>query len=149
MTPSRPLAGHGPAMALVFLGGMAGAPARYGVDLVLSSGPTGFPWSTFAVNIAGAFALGLLLEALAASPGPAGRQRRARLVLGTGFLGAFTTYSSFAVQLDQLGRQGQAGMAAGYAAASLAAGLAAATLGLIVAQALRRLGAAPAGGAGR
>lgn len=137
MSPTRPLAGHGAAMAMVFLGGVLGAPARYGVDVALPSGPDGFPWSTFIVNVAGAFALGLLLEALT-SLGGAECLRRARAFLGTGFLGAFTTYSSFVVQLDQLGRHGQPELAAAYAAASLVAGLAAAFLGLCVAQTLRR-----------
>lgn len=137
-------------MATVFLGGMLGAPARYGVDVALPADPAGFPWSTFTVNVAGAFALGLLLESLTSRRAGAGRPVRWRLFLGTGFLGAFTTYSSFAVQLDQLGRHGQAGLAAAYAAASLVAGLAAAALGLCAAQGVRRSGGAePAGETGR
>ncbi|GAA3966661.1 CrcB family protein [Gordonia caeni] len=146
----RPLAGHGTAMVTVFLGGLLGAPARYGVDVALPSGPDGFPWSTFTVNLVGAFALGLLLETLTSSGWRADRVRRARLLLGTGFLGAFTTYSSFAVQFDQLGRHGQAGLAAAYAAASLVFGLTAAGLGLCAAQAVRRLrGPDPERGVGR
>lgn len=145
MTGGGPLAGQGPAMLPVVLGGMLGAPARYAVDALLPAAPRGYPWSTFAVNVAGALLLGLLLESLVRSGEDRGRRRRIRLFAGTGFLGAFTTYSSFAVQLVQLVRDGRPVLAVAYAAASLAAGLAAAAAGVVLAGALR---GGPAGAAG-
>ncbi len=131
--PRGAVAGQGTAMLLVLLGGMLGAPARYAVDTLLPGVPDGFPWSTFTVNVAGAFALGLLLESLVRSGEDRGGRRRLRLLIGTGFLGAFTTYSSFAVQLVLLAHDGRVGMAFGYAAASLATGLAAVAAGVFLA----------------
>ncbi|MFZ2510916.1 MAG: fluoride efflux transporter CrcB [Gordonia sp. (in: high G+C Gram-positive bacteria)] len=132
------LAGQSPLLALVFVGGMLGAPARYGVEHVLPAAAGGFPLGTFAVNVVGAFLLGLLLESLILSGPDTGVRNRLRLFLGTGFLGAFTTYSSFAVQLDRLGRGGHASTAVGYAAVSLAVGLALVALGIWVAQRARQ-----------
>lgn len=135
---SGSLGGQGPLLAIVFLGGMVGASARYGVEHALPAAAGGFPVGTFVVNVAGAFALGLLLESLLLAGPDTGVRNRLRLFLGTGFLGAFTTYSSFAVQLDALGRGGHVGTAVGYAAASLAAGLVLVALGIWVAQRIRQ-----------
>jgi CrcB protein len=81
---------------LVAVGGFAGAVLRHAVAAAL---PGGFPWGTLAVNVAGSFALGgLLFEAELA-----GRlSAETRLVLGTGLLSSFTTYSTFAVQTASL-----------------------------------------------
>lgn len=81
---------------LVAVGGFAGAVLRHVVAVAL---PGGFPWGTLAVNVTGSFALGVLLfEATLA-----GRlSAETRLVLGTGFLSSFTTYSTFAVQTAAL-----------------------------------------------
>ncbi|WP_158055352.1 fluoride efflux transporter CrcB [Halorussus halophilus] len=77
---------------LVAVGGFAGAISRYGVAVVL---PGGFPWGTLAVNVVGSFVLGVLLyEARLLGL----LSEKTRLVLGTGFLSSFTTYSTFAVQ---------------------------------------------------
>lgn len=81
---------------LVAVGGLAGTVLRHAVAVAL---PGGFPWWTLAVNVAGSFALGVLFfeEKLA------GRlSAETRLVLGTGFLSSFTTYSTFAVQTTAL-----------------------------------------------
>lgn len=132
------LAGQGPSLALVGAGGMLGAPARYLVESALPAADGRWPMGTFIVNIVGACALGFLLESLILAGPDTGRRRRMRLFLGTGFLGAFTTYSSFAVQADQLGRGGHPGIAAGYVAASLVTGLVLVGLGIGAAQRLRR-----------
>lgn len=81
---------------LVAVGGFAGAVLRHVVAVAL---PGGFPWGTLAVNVTGSFALGILLfEAKLA-----GRlSAETRLILGTGFLSSFTTYSTFAVQTAAL-----------------------------------------------
>ncbi|UPV76173.1 CrcB family protein [Halorussus limi] len=83
-------------LLLVAVGGFAGATLRHAVAGAL---PGGFLWGTLAVNVAGSFALGVLLfEAKVA--GRLGAETR--LVLGTGFLSSFTTYSTFALQTAAL-----------------------------------------------
>ncbi|WP_458207197.1 fluoride efflux transporter CrcB [Haladaptatus sp. NG-SE-30] len=81
---------------LIAVGGFAGAALRHVTSAAL---PGSFPWGTLAVNVAGSFALGVLLyEAhLADLLAP-----ETRLVVGTGFLSSFTTYSTFAVQTASL-----------------------------------------------
>ena len=75
---------------LVFLGAMAGAPARYLTDrLVQSRHDSVFPWGTLGVNLAGSLILGALAGAGVAGSSPLGA------LLGTGFCGALTTYSTF------------------------------------------------------
>ena len=129
----RPLHLTPTALGLVAAGGMAGTAARYTVSLLVPS-QDGWPLATLTVNLLGAFALGLLLEALARrgsedEPGGAHR-RRLRLVLGTGFCGAFTTYSALAVDLDLLLRGGQTGTAVAYAASTVAVGFLLCALGI-------------------
>ena len=81
---------------LVAVGGFVGATSRHAVATAL---PGGFPWGTLAVNVAGSFALGVVLyEAHLADV----LARETRLVVGTGFLSSFTTYSTFAVQTASL-----------------------------------------------
>jgi CrcB protein len=120
-------------LAAVAAGGALGAPARYGVSLAVSITPGSFPWGTFGINVSGSFALGVLLAVLLARF-PA--DPHLRPFLATGFLGAYTTYSTFAVETDLLIRNGHAGVALAYAAASLVAGLAAAAAGLRLGRAL-------------
>ncbi|AEE45366.1 camphor resistance protein CrcB [Cellulomonas fimi] len=115
----------------VAAGGAVGTVARYGLAQLLPPGD-GVPWATLTANVVGAFLLGLLLEALARSGPDVGRRRLARLGLGTGVLGGFTTYSAFAVELDARLRDGHALLALGYAAGSIALGLAACALGVVV-----------------
>ena len=76
------------AVLLVGVGGFAGAPARHAVSVAL---PTAFPWGTLAVNVAGAFLLGVVVYGTA---GPRRLPEAARLVVATGFLSSFTTYSA-------------------------------------------------------
>ncbi|MFC4358237.1 CrcB family protein [Halobium salinum] len=100
---------------LIAAGGFVGASLRYAFGLALPGAP-----STLAVNVLGSFALGALVTAVA--------DERVRLVLATGLLSSFTTYSTFAVQTVSLGPLwGGANVAANYAL-----GFAAAYLGLRV-----------------
>jgi CrcB protein len=115
-------------LAAVAIGGALGAPARYGISLAVTIAPGTMPWGTFWINVTGSFALGALLAVLLARY-PA--DRYIRPFLATGFLGAYTTYSTFATETDLLVRNGRAAVALGYAAASLAGGLAAAWSGLV------------------
>jgi CrcB protein len=90
-----------------------------------------WPWGTFVANIVGAFVLGLLLEALGRRGADEGGRQRVRLLLGTGFCGAFTTYSALAVETDLLVRAHGSGLALGYLAATVVAGLLATVLGVL------------------
>ncbi|UYM06443.1 fluoride efflux transporter FluC [Solicola gregarius] len=125
------------ASVLVVVGGIAGTLCRYGTAQAL---PTfhGWPVATMLVNVVGAFALGLLIERLAAiGPGSA-RLRHVRLLAGTGFLGSFTTYSSLAVETERLIGDGAYGTGVGYLVATLALGLVACLGGVAVASRPRR-----------
>lgn len=128
----RPLPVHltPSAIALVFAGGSLGVLARAGLDQRFPAG-LGFPAGTFAINVAGALALAVLIEMLAARGPDAGHRRALRLFLGTGVLGGFTTYSALAVQTDALLRSGQAVTALTYAAGTVALGLAVSIAGII------------------
>lgn len=135
---ARPLHRTPIAMALVLSGGFLGAAAREAIEQALPAANGRFPLATFLINLAGAFALGLLLEALVRAGDDVGTRRRARLIGGTGFCGAFTTYSTFAVETVQLGRAGHPATAALYAIATVIGGLITATAGIAVAAARHR-----------
>lgn len=108
---------------LIGLAGAAGALTRHGLGVL--AGPRAFPIVTLTINVTGSFLLGLLLT-LAAG----GRiSTQTALVLGTGFLGAYTTYSTFSWDVVVLLREGRPLAAAGYLALTVVLGLAAAALG--------------------
>ena len=123
-------------IALVLLGGTLGTAAREG--LVLSVPSLGsFPLAVFAINVVGAFALGVVLESLVDGSG-GDLARNIRLLVGTGFLGGFTTYSALATGTDLLLREGDVATGLLYAVGTLLLGLAAAGAGVAVAAAGRR-----------
>jgi fluoride exporter len=103
----------------IFAGGCAGAVARALLGEALPHDPGTWPWATFAVNVAGAFLLGWLITRLQERLPPSAYRRP---LLGTGFCGALTTFSTFQVELLGMLDADRAGLAAAYAAASLAAG---------------------------
>ena len=108
---------------LVALAGAAGVLARYGIGSATQS-----PWAIVAVNVAGSFALGLLVGGEWGSP-------QARTALGVGFLGGFTTFSTFSVQVVQDVDAGDTTRALAYVAASVALGIMAAAAGFAAARA--------------
>jgi CrcB protein len=118
-------------LAAIALGGALGAPARYGVAQVIHAATDTFPWATFWTNISGSFALGLLLALVLERFPPT---RYLRPFVATGFLGAYTTYSTFAVETDLLIKDGHAPVGLSYAAASLATGFVAVWAGIWVAR---------------
>jgi CrcB protein len=115
----------------VFAGGCVGGYARYVVTTAWTQPAAGFPWSTLAVNLVGAFVLGVVVVAAQAS------RRRLRALLGTGFCGALTTFSAVVVSADRLAAHGHLPTAAAYVAASTAAGILATIAGLAMARGLR------------
>ena len=122
-------------LAVIAAGAIVGASARYGVARRLPTPPGGFPWATFWTNVSGSFALGAVLVVIARRF-PAATHLRA--LLATGFLGAYTTYSTFAVETDVLVKDGHLATALTYATASLAVGLAAVAVGMALGMTLAR-----------
>jgi CrcB protein len=115
----------------IAIGGALGASARYGVAQLVAVSPDSFPWATFWTNITGSFALGVVLALVLERFPPS---RYARAFAATGFLGAYTTYSTFAVETDLLVKDGHAVTAMVYAVASLVAGFGAVWLGMWLAR---------------
>ncbi len=123
-------------VAVVMLGaaGALGAVVRYlVVEWMAPRWAHRFPLATFLINVSGAFALGLLMAA--GGDGTHGLATT-RLILGTGFLGGYTTFSTLSYETDTLARRGHTVHAWVNAAATLAAGVAAAAIGVWVGSAL-------------
>ncbi|KNB54038.1 fluoride efflux transporter CrcB [Streptomyces caatingaensis] len=122
--PARPrwTAGQGPVVAVVSLGGGIGAAARYGASVLWPTAADAFPWTTLAVNVAGCAVIGVFMvvitEVWAA-------HRLVRPFFGTGVLGGFTTFSTYAVDVQRLAGHGRAAIALAYLALTLVAALAA------------------------
>lgn len=117
---------------LVAAGGFAGTLARFAVGVVLPSHER-WPIATFAVNVTGAFILGLLSQWLNLQVTETRIMRWWRLGFGTGLLGSYTTFSTLAVGIERLIADGVWLIAVIYAVLSLALGLAAAVAGIVVA----------------
>lgn len=116
-------------LLVVAVGGTIGTAVREVISLLVP--PLGdYPIAIFGINVVGAFLLGLLLDALARSGPDEGRRRLARLLLGTGFCGGFTTYSSLATATAVLLTDGTVGPAVLYAVGSVLLGGAAAWAGI-------------------
>lgn len=114
-------------LLLIALAGGAGAWCRFTLDgLIRRRWRSPVPVGTLVINLTGSFALGLLTGVLATHAGPSDL----RSILGTGFLGGYTTFSTAAVELATLSRDGRAWRAAGLGVAQVLGGLAAAALGL-------------------
>lgn len=114
-------------VAAVGVGGAVGALGRYALSLAVPAAPGRFPWGTFTINLSGSAGLGFLL-ALVNEGFPRGRL--ARSLLGTGVVGAYTTFSTFVVEAVLLVRAGAADDAVAYVLGSLVAGLLAALSGM-------------------
>ncbi len=114
----------------VVAGGVLGAPSRYALDQWVNSRTKGFfPWGTFLINATGAFLLGLI-SGLALYHG-LGHLPVA--VVGTGFCGAYTTFSTFSYETVRLIEEGTVEAAVRNMAGSLTLGLAAAAAGIALA----------------
>ncbi|MFE6922943.1 fluoride efflux transporter FluC [Nocardia sp. NPDC057663] len=129
--PPGPLHVRPSAIAAVALGGLIGAPTRYGLGVAFPHTPPGhWPVTTFAINIVGAFILGGLLEALARLGPDTGWRQRARQCVGTGMIGSFTTYSTLAVDTDLLLRGHHPWAAISYALGTVIVGMVATAVGI-------------------
>jgi fluoride exporter len=116
-------------VAVVMVGGAVGTAARYGLGQRFPVGASSFPVVTLVENVAGAAVLGLLLTVLVVRELPDWW----RLLLATGVLGSFTTFSTFATEVVLLVRDGAAATAVAYTAATMVLGIAAAAAGVSLA----------------
>ncbi len=127
-------------LVLVALGGAVGTAAREALTLAVPS-LGAFPLAVFGINLLGAFLLGVLLESLVRRGPDVGTRRALRLLLGTGVLGGFTTYSTLATDAASLIAGGQAAVGVAYALATLVLGALATWGGIRLAGLIARNGA--------
>lgn len=128
--PIRPVHSDPMHIAVVAVGAFFGTLLRYDIGLWIPVEKDGWPVATFFINITGAFLLGLLLQALLHRGTDEGARRVLRLLLGTGFLGAFTTYSSLATSTVLLAESGHVVSSVTYVLASVMAGTLTCALGI-------------------
>jgi CrcB protein len=116
---------------LVMSGGAIGAGLRYGLSRALPVGAAGWPWATFAANVLGGLAMGVLAGWVLRGDNSA---EPLRLFVGVGVLGGFTTFSAFSLEMAQMIERGHGAMAAGYAFASVLLALGALFAGMALAR---------------
>lgn len=118
---------------LVMSGGAIGAGLRYGLSRALPMSDGGWPWPTFAANVLGGLAMGVLAAWILRGDNSA---EPLRLFVGVGVLGGFTTFSAFSLEMARMIERGQTGLAAGYALASVLLALVALFAGMTAAKAI-------------
>ena len=123
--------GQGPVVAVVALGGAIGAVARYAASLWWPARGGGVPWTTFGINVVGCAVIGVFMVVIT---DVWAAHRLVRPFFGTGVLGGFTTFSTYAVDIQKLVDEGRPRTALAYLAATLIAALAAVWLGATTAR---------------
>lgn len=120
-------------LALIFVGGGFGAASRHLVNgaALRMVGP-GFPAGTLTVNVVGSLLMGLFIGWIVKN----GASNETRLLVATGFLGGFTTFSAFSLDVANLWERGATGPALGYIAASVLLSVGAVFVGLAIARTL-------------
>jgi CrcB protein len=113
-------------LAVVFVGGCVGGYARYALTQAWTTSHDGFPWAVLTVNVVGAFVLAVVIAVAETKATP-----YLRPLLGTGFCGAFTTFSSITVAVAQLLAHHRPGTAGAYLALTIVLSLAAAWVALV------------------
>ena len=150
-TPSgaaRPIHLRPGALLLVFAGGTLGTAAREALSLAFPP-LGGIPYAIFCINISGALLLGVLLESLVRRGPDHGGRQRLRLLLGTGVLGGFTTYSALATDAAHLIGSGSIGLGLAYGVGTILIGAVATWVGIAVASAAHGRGQHPTPGGAR
>jgi len=113
-------------LAAIYVGGVAGALIRVGLAQALPHGPGSWPWPTFAVNVAGAFAIGYLFASFQDhSP-----DQLHHPFFATGVCGTLTTFSAMQLELFAMVEGGHLGLAASYCLATIAIGYATVRAGI-------------------
>ncbi|WP_405000668.1 fluoride efflux transporter CrcB [Kitasatospora cathayae] len=114
------LRGQGPVVAVVAVGGAIGAVARYAAGLGWETGPSAFPWTTLLINVVGCAVIGVFLVVITE-----GRPAHPLLrpFFGTGVLGGFTTFSTYAVDVRRLLEAGRLGSGLAYLGLTLVGAL--------------------------
>ena len=123
-------------LGVISLGGTLGATARYALGRAYPQDPTGFPWTTFIINVSGCLLLGALMV-LVTEVWP--RQRLVRPFFGVGVLGGFTTFSTYIGESVRLIDAGAAVTALEYLAGTVVAAMAGTWVGLGAARGALRL----------
>jgi CrcB protein len=116
------LRGQWPVIAAVSLGGAVGTSARYGASLLWPTAPGTFPWTTLLVNMLGCAIIGVFMVIIT---DVWAAHRLVRPFFGTGVLGGFTTFSTYAVDIQRLIGEGRATTGLAYLAATMLTALAA------------------------
>lgn len=116
-----------PVLAVIAIGGGLGALARYGLALELPTRPGEFPWGTFVTNVTGCFLIGALMVLIT---DVWSAHRLVRPFLGVGFLGGYTTFSTYTVETRGLLAPGRVLVAFSYLAGTLVAAVIAVILGV-------------------
>lgn len=109
-----------PVVAVVALGGSIGAAARYGASLLWPTVSGAFPWTTFTVNVVGCAVIGVFMVVIS---DVWAAHRLVRPFFGTGVLGGFTTFSTYAVDIQRLVDTGRAATGMSYLGLTLVAAL--------------------------
>ena len=140
--PDHTPGSRAPVIAVVAVGGAAGAALRYGVShlwrngsdayLVWRTGAAAFPWTTLVVNVVGCFLMGVLTVAVKERFPHA--PRLLNPLLGTGVLGGFTTFSSYTDDVRRLFENDQPGAATGYLFLTVVGAMAGVVLGVVLAR---------------
>lgn len=113
---------QGSVVAVVALGGALGACARYGAALIWPTAPGSFPWTTLVVNVVGCAVIGVFMVVISEVWAA---HRLVRPFFGTGVLGGFTTFSTYAVDIERLVDADRARTGLAYLGLTLCAALAA------------------------
>lgn len=113
-------------LAYIGAGGFLGTLTRYTIQLMLPSANTGFPWAVLLINAIGSLFLGFFFTIAI----PKKITPQLRLAIGTGFTGAFTTFSTFTLDFVRLTEGGEWLKAAAYLLLSVVAGLVLCALGI-------------------
>ncbi|HEV7451988.1 MAG TPA: CrcB family protein [Pseudonocardiaceae bacterium] len=122
-------------LSVISLGGVFGTLARYGLGVAFPHGAAGFPWATFAVNVAGCGLIGVLMVCI----DQRGAHRLVRPFLGVGVLGGFTTFSTYVVEVQEAMAAGAARLALAYLGGTLAAAVVAVLAGSALTSTLIRV----------
>ena len=131
--PPRRLVEDPAVLAVIALGGVLGAEARYGMSVWLPHQPAQLPVATWLVNTSGCFLIGVLMVVVTGLTAP---HRLVRPFLGVGILGGYTTFSTATVEVQQLAQHGRAGLALAYLLGTVVAALTAAAAGMALTRAV-------------